>query len=328
MNKVVFSGIQPTGVVHLGNFLGAIANWVSLQNEAEASYFCLVDLHAITANNFDPKKLQKDIFQNLAIYLACGLDPKKAIIFQQSDVSAHSELEWILNIVTSTGELKRMTQYKEKGAGSDITNAGLFNYPILQAADILLYKANLVPVGEDQSQHLELARIIARRFNNRFGKIFIEPETYTTATKRVMALHNPHVKMSKSISSSFISLLDPPEIVKKRIEGAVTDSTKDASGAGGKNLMLLVESLAPQPIALKYKSAAQRNEISYSELKQDLISAINAFIAPIKDKSEKLINQQTMLENILSEGAKKANQTAKSTLEEVRKAIGMLNKRV
>lgn len=323
MKNIVFSGIQPTGIVHLGNYLGAISNWVKLQDEVEKSYFCLVDLHAITANSFDPKKIQNDILQNLAIYLSCGLDPKKATIFKQSDVKAHSELGWILNIVTHMGELQRMTQYKEKTNGQKNIKAGLFNYPILQAADILLYQANLVPVGEDQHQHIELARIICRRFNNKFGKVFTIPQEYSTETKRVMALNNPSIKMSKSIANSYISLLDSPQTVKSRFDQAVTDSTKDASGIGGTNLMILLNSFAKPEIIKKHQDDKKNNQISYKELKQDLTNAINEFLMPIIEKTNQFLNKKRLLEDILADGAKKAEIPANKTLNEVFIKLGL-----
>lgn len=328
MKKIVFSGIQPSGIIHIGNYLGAIKNWVILQDEVDEAYFCIVDYHAITANNFDAREIQKNIYANLAIYLAAGLDPKKAVIFQQSDLSEHTELTWILNIVTNIGELGRMTQYKDKAEGKDIVNAGLLNYPILMASDILLYKANLVPVGEDQEQHLELARIIARRFNNKFGKIFIEPQGYITKGARVMALNNPEKKMSKSIANSYIALTDSPEIIKKRVMSAISDSNTNGTSAGGRNLMLLLEYFADKNIYQKHLDAASRNELSYSELKKDLSEAIINELIPLQKKIKYWLENKPLMENILIDGARRAKIQASQTLSQTRSAIGLSEKRI
>ena len=328
MKKIIFSGIQPNSVIHLGNYLGAIANWVKLQNEVDESYFCIVDYHAITANNFDKAQLQNNIYANLAIYLALGIDPTKAVIFQQSDVSEHTELEWILNIVTNLGELNRMTQFKDKSNDKDTVNCGLFNYPILQAADILLYKANMIPVGEDQLQHIELARVIARRFNNRFGNIFPEPQSLTTKTAKIMALNDATKKMSKSIAGSYITLTDSPDTIRKRIASAVTDSGRDASGPGARNLLLLLEHFGTKEIHQQHLDSASRNELSYSKLKSDLSDAIIDHLKPINAKINDYLDNKAQLDNILNDGAKRAKAKAFKTFDEVRSAIGLGEKRV
>lgn len=328
MKKIVFSGIQPSGVIHIGNYLGAIKNWVKLQNEADESYFCIVDYHAITAQSFEPLKFQETISTNLAIYLACGLDPQKAIIFQQSDVSEHTELAWILNSQTMMGELNRMTQYKEKTEGQESSNVGLFDYPVLQAADILLYNTNLVPVGEDQIQHIELTRDIARRFNHKFADIFIEPKPYVTETSRIMALNNPNRKMSKSLEGSYIALTDTADMIKKHIQAAVTDSARDGSGPGAKNLLLLLSHFADDQTITKYKTAAANNELTYRELKADLAEAIIEFIEPLQTKINSFLADQGQLEEILTQGSQKAQTVAITTLNQVRAALGLSKKRI
>lgn len=328
MAKIIFSGIQPSGVIHLGNYLGAIKNWVALQEEADQSYYCIVDYHALTNPKYDPKIIQDTIYTNLAIYLACGLDPKKSVIFQQSDLSEHTELAWILNSVTAVGELKRMTQYKDKGAGQETASAGLFDYPVLQASDILLYKANIVPVGEDQTQHLEITRIIARRFNQKYKKIFTIPQSHITSNARIMALNDPTKKMSKSIPNSHICIQDSPEIIKKRIMSAVTDSSRDGSGPGAKNLLLLLDNFGSDQIKKKHHEAAKNNDLSYQLLKQDLADAIIQFSTPIAHSVKKYLNDKTELEKILTNGADSARPIASQTLSEARQAIGLKEKRV
>ena len=220
MKKIIFSGVQPTGIAHIGNYLGAIKNWVKLQNEYN-SIFCIVDLHAITVPQ-DPQKLRKAVLEMAAIYIAAGIDPKKSVIFVQSHVPEHSELAWLLNTITKIPELEWMTQFKDKSQQhKDKVNVGLFDYPVLMAADILLYKTDAVPVGEDQKQHIELARSLARRFNNLYGKSFTVPQPLINKeTARIMGLDNPLKKMSKSSANlnNYISLTDSPTIIRQKIK--------------------------------------------------------------------------------------------------------------
>jgi tryptophanyl-tRNA synthetase len=224
----IFSGIRPTGGLHIGNYLGAMKQWIALQ-ETNECVFCIVDLHAITTP-YNPKELQKNILETTAVYLAAGINPEKSIIFVQSEVKEHTELAWLLGTITPIGELSRMTQFKEKSKKhKDYINAGLFNYPVLMASDILLYKAQAVPVGKDQEQHVELTRTIAKKFNQKFGAIFPEPETILPKTgAKIMSLTEPKKKMSKSDDpKSYISLFDSPEDITKKIMSAETDSGKE-----------------------------------------------------------------------------------------------------
>src|SRR5919202_6692032 len=233
----VFSGVQPSGNLHLGNYLGALKNWVSIQDLYE-NYFCIVDLHAITVPQ-DPKVLRQKVREVAAVYLAVGLDPEKSVIFRQSRVSGHAELAWLLNCVARVGELSRMTQFKDKArkGGAEAASVGLYDYPVLMAADILLYNAHLVPVGEDQRQHLELTRTLARRFNHTYGETFVVPEPMILRTgARVMALDAPTEKMSKSSPrpASYISTLDEPDTIRRKTRRAVTDSGTEITAAPDK----------------------------------------------------------------------------------------------
>src|SRR5215210_7729182 len=251
----VFSGIQPSGTSHLGTYLGALRNWVSLQNDYE-SYFCIVDLHAITVPQ-DPKVLRANVREMAAIFLAVGLAPERAVIFRQSRVSEHTELGWLLNCIARVGELSRMTQFKDKAqrGGAESASVGLYDYPVLQAADILLYNAHLVPVGEDQRQHLELSRTLARRFNGLYGETFVVPEPMILEVgARVMALDDPAQKMSKSspTPAGYIALLDEPDTIRRKIRRAVTDSGTEIAARPEKpaitNLLGIYAALTGRPI--------------------------------------------------------------------------------
>src|SRR3989344_266273 len=243
--KTILSGIQPSGELHLGNYLGAIKQWVELQQDSTA-YFCIVDLHAITVP-YSPAELSERVLATAAIYLACGVDPEKSVIFIQSHVPAHAELAWLLGTTTPLGELNRMTQFKDKAAKQGTETLGLFAYPVLQAADILLYQADLVPVGEDQIQHLELARDIAKRFNNKFGEVFTVPKAHVNKnTARIMSLTEPTKKMSKSDNArSYIALTDEPDTIRKKIASAVTETKPgfsfERSGPAVKNLLAIYQ---------------------------------------------------------------------------------------
>lgn len=328
MKKIAFSGIQPTGIVHIGNYLGAIKNWVEIQEEYD-SIFCVVDLHAITVPQ-DPKKLTENTYKMIAIMLASGIDPNKSTIFIQSHISAHAELTWILNTISHMGELNRMTQYKEKSEKfkSDLASVGLFDYPILMAADILLYNTDIVPVGEDQKQHVELTRDLSNRFNSQFGATFKIPNPVIRKEgARIMGLDNPEKKMSKSAESeyNYIALTDSPEVIKKKISRAVTDSKStiefDPKRPGLHNLITIYQlfaEVAPPQIEKKYQGKG------YAEFKKDLAEVIIDKLAPFQKKYEKLITDKKYLLDVAKSGAKIANSIAEKKVKEVKDKIGLI----
>lgn len=325
--KVLFSGIKPSGELTLGNYLGAIKNWVKLQDEYD-SYFCVVDLHAITVKQ-EPKDLRARTLQILATYIAAGIDPDKCTLFIQSHVPAHSEGAWLLNCYTYMGELSRMTQYKDKSQklGESIS-AGLFNYPVLMAADILLYNTDLVPVGKDQKQHLELARDIAERFNNLYSPTFKIPEAYIpTSGAKIMDLQDPLKKMSKSEDNpnGYILLNDSPDVIKKKISRAVTDSigvvnyTDEQPGV--KNLINIISAITnrePEDIVKDYEGQG------YAKLKQDVADIVVEEIKPIQDRVNQILSDKAYLESIYKKGAEKANYVANKTLRKMQRKIGFI----
>lgn len=328
--KVIFSGIQPSGSLTLGNYLGSIKSWVNLQDEYE-TYFCIVDLHAITVKQ-EPKDLRAKTLEVLAIYVASGIDPEKNTIFIQSHVPAHSEACWILNCSTYMGELSRMTQFKDKsrryeGQGQSI-GAGLFTYPVLMAADILLYDADLVPVGIDQKQHLELSRTIAERFNSIYSPTFTVPDGYyPKAGAKIMDLQDPTKKMSKSSDNpnTFILVMDPPEVIRKKISRAVTDSvgvvnyTDDQPGIKNLiNIMSSITGLTPEEIVAKYEGKG------YGEFKKDVAEVIVGELAPVQEKVKALLADKKSLEAIYKQGAEKANYTANKMLRKMQKKVGFI----
>ncbi len=321
----IFSGIQPTGNLHIGNYLGAIKQWVELQEQNEC-IFCIVDLHALTSP-FDPEEMKKSILEKAVIYLAAGINPEKSIIFVQSSVQEHSELAWILNTITPLGELKRMTQYKEKSKKFEKNlNAGLMNYPVLMAADILLYQTELVPVGKDQEQHVELTRIIARKFNKRFGKTFKIPESRLPKTgAKIMSLTEPNKKMSKSDKpATRINIFDEPEEIKKKIMAAKTDNQKTikydpVKKPGISNLLSIYGLFKDEPIKM-----IEKRFKTYKELKSELANLLILKLEPLRRKRKELIGREAYVKEILSSGAKKANIIAESTIKEVREKIGII----
>ncbi|MCM8709885.1 tryptophan--tRNA ligase [Clostridium sp. SYSU_GA19001] len=325
--KVIFSGIQPSGELTLGNYLGAIKNWVKLQDEYEC-YFCVVDLHAITVKQ-EPKNLRARTLEVMSIYIAAGIDPQKNTIFIQSHVPAHCEAAWLLNCYTYMGELGRMTQFKDKSQryGESIS-AGLYNYPVLMAADILLYQTDLVPVGSDQKQHLELARDIAVRFNNTYSETFVVPEPYIAQNgARIMSLQDPAKKMSKSDDNpnSYILVMDPPEVIRKKINRAVTDSIGVVKYSdeqpGVKNLMTILSTITGQSfedIEKKYEGQG------YAQFKKDVAEAIITELEPIQKKVKELLENKAYLESIYKAGAEKANYVATKTLRKMQKKIGFI----
>jgi tryptophanyl-tRNA synthetase len=323
MKQRIFSGIQPSGNLHIGNYLGAIKNWVKLQ-ESYDSIFCVVDMHAITVPQ-DPEELNKKTIEVAKIYLASGIDPRKCSLFVQSHVQEHAELMWILNTLVKIAELQRMTQFKDKSEKSGI-GAGLLNYPILMAADILLYDTNLVPVGEDQLQHIEIARTLAKRFNQKFGNTFIVPEPYITKEgMRIMGLDDPTKKMSKSASSeyNYIALSDSEEDVRRKIKKAVTDSGSEIVYSEDKpalmnliNIYSLLSEIPTKEIENKYKGK------NYAEFKDDLANVVIEFLKPFQEKMKELSDDKVL--EILREGAEKVRPVARKKLDEVKKKIGFI----
>lgn len=322
--KTVFSGIQPTGNLHLGNYLGAIRNWIDLQN-THRCIFGVMNLHAITLPQ-DPKELEQNVLEAAATYIACGLDPKKSTIFVQSEVAEHVELAWVLGTLTPLGWLDRMTQFKDKKNSNE--NLGLYAYPALMAADILLYKSDLVPVGEDQKQHLELTRDIAGAFNRRFDcEYFKLPEPMILKeVKRIMSLQDGAKKMSKSEESeiSRINLIDSPEQIVKKIKKAKTDSlatlTYDEARPEIYNLLNIFSAITeknPQEIAKEYENSG------YGKFKNDLADALVAKLAPIQTELTRLKTDQFYLKRILSEGREAASEIAKKTKKEVFEIVGL-----
>lgn len=330
MSRVV-SGIQPSGTLHIGNYVGAIRQFVELQDKYECFFF-VADLHALT-EPYDPKEYPKRILDLVATYLAAGLDPKKCILFRQSRIPEHVELGWLLNTIASMGQLERMTQYKEKSAqAKGAVNVGLFNYPVLMAADILIYKPDFVPVGEDQRQHLEFTRDVAQRFNSRFGKTFPLPKPLFTSGARIMALNDPTKKMSKSVEGSYIGILEGPKSIEKKVLSAVTDvgPRKAVSGQrsavmspGVQNLFTLVEIFSPKKTYALLKGDYERGTLQYSELKKTLTHDVNRTLEPIREKYQALIKKPDYLNDILEGGAKKARPIAQKTLSEVKQKMGL-----
>ncbi|MDD3284827.1 MAG: tryptophan--tRNA ligase [Patescibacteria group bacterium] len=382
--KILFSGIQPTGEIHIGNYLGAIKNWVELQNSGNYNcIYSIVDLHAITID-YDSKKYQDIILDLAATLIACGIDPKKSILFVQSNVKEHTELCWLLNTITPVAELQRMTQFKDKSginilmqnrnkliheaqcqfeeldkdAIKDSTNVkvnknkyiklleaitknyfqkdleektfneskiGLLDYPVLMASDILLYNAEVVPVGYDQSQHLELTNMILRKFNNKFGEYFKKVNPYITTGAKIMALNDPEKKMSKSISGSYISLSDTPDEIRKKISRAVTDSNPSGEMSHGvKNLFDLLLFFEARDIHDKFLKQYKNKIIKYSELKSELADVIIKKLEPIQYKKKELLKNPKKLKSILDDGAKQAQKIASKNILEIKRKMGLI----
>ncbi len=322
----IFSGIRPTGELHIGNYLGAIKQWINLQNENEC-IFCIVDLHAITTP-YQTKELQKNVINQAIDYLALGLNPEKCIFLIQSHVKEHSELAWILGTITPIGELQRMTQYKEKSKKhKKYINAGLLNYPILMAADILLYQTEVVPVGEDQKQHVELARTIAKKFNNTFGETFKIPEVKLNENgAKIMSLSNPKSKMSKTDEGQgCIDLFENPEVIKKKIMSAVTDNEKiikyNKTKKPGISNLLTIYSLLEN---ITIKEAEERMEKkSYSQFKKITTELVIDYLDPLRKKKAELQSREVYVKEILTQGAKRAETIAQLTMADVKKKTGL-----
>ena len=321
----VFSGVQPTGNIHLGNYLGALKQFVELQDDHECIY-CIVDLHAITVEQ-DPEELKEHILDVAALYLAIGIDPKKSIVFVQSTVPGHTELSWLLTCSSYTGELSRMTQFKDKGKGKESAPTGLFMYPVLMAADILLYDTDIVPVGIDQKQHIELTRDLCNRVNNKYGETFVLPEgRYLKEGAKIMALDEPTKKMSKSAENelSRISLLDDEAKIKKAIMRATTDSDgtikfDQENKPGISNLMNIYTAfsdLSIEDIEKKYEGKG------YGDFKKDLVEILVNGLAPMKQRFEEIRYSDELIE-ILKDGAKRANAIAEKVVERTKKNMGV-----
>ncbi|MEZ4223406.1 MAG: tryptophan--tRNA ligase [Polyangiaceae bacterium] len=324
----IFSGMQPTGTgeLHLGNYLGALSNWVRLTNEGKhEAIFCVVDSHSTTVE-YDAKEMPRRVFGTALSYLAAGLDPDRCILFVQSQVPEHTELAWYLGTVTALGDLNRMTQFKDKSEQNQSNvNAGLFTYPILMAADILVYKATAVPVGEDQVQHLELSREICRRFNRRFGDIFPEPKAMLTKTSRIMGLDGK-TKMSKSRGNS-IDLFDSPKSVEKKLKSAFTDEQKLRLGDPGRpeicNVFTMHTALTAEETVVEIGSNCRSGALGCGDCKKQLTESINRELEPIQARAEALRREPKRVLEILQDGGAAARKIAANTLEEVRDAMGL-----
>lgn len=322
--QTLVSGIRASSNPHIGNYLGAIKQFIQLQdNDQLERFYFIADLHSLTTP-FEKKELRKNTFDVAATYLALGLDPKKSTLFLQSQIAEHSELAWIFECITPLGELYRMTQYKEKSAQhKDSINSGLLNYPVLMAADVLLYKADLVPVGEDQVQHVELARIIARKFNNQFGKTFPEPKAVLTKAARVKSLTNPEKKMSKT-GDTPIYISDSPAEIKSKLKKAVTASDASGKSAGVQNLMNLLAEFGSEDQVKYFEQAMAENTIKYSELKEVLAENISDHFAIFREQRQDLLANPQKLDETLAAGAQKASTVAKETMREVKEKVGLL----
>jgi tryptophanyl-tRNA synthetase len=322
----VFSGIQPTGDKHFGNYSGGFRQYAATQEIADA-FFCIVDLHSITVE-FEPDDLRERTLDLAAMLFATGLDPDRSTVFVQSHVTAHAEAAWLLSAVTSFGELRRMTQFKEKGEQHEFVSAGLFTYPVLMAGDILLYQTDVVPIGDDQRQHLELARDIAERFNSRFGETFKLPEgRYPEVGARIMDLQEPERKMSTTLGTpqGTLSLLDPPDVLAKKVKSAVTDSGREVRRGRGKegianliDIMSVATGEEPKAIESRYDGAG------YGQFKSDVAEAVVALVEPIQGRYRDLRSDVPELQRLLGIGAEKARETSAPTLEQMYERMGFV----
>ena len=325
MSKVVFSGIQPSGNLHIGNYIGAISQWVKMQDSTD-SIFCIVDLHAITVPQ-DPKELKEKVLEVAALYLASGINPEKSKIFIQSENPNHTSLAWILNTITPFGQLERMTQFKDKSEKHE-ANAGLFDYPVLMAADILLYSTDEVPVGEDQKQHIELTRDLAEKFNKKFGETFKLPvPVISKETARIMSLQNPANKMSKSDNDPLgtINLLDSEEQIREKIKKAVTDSnssiSRDKGGEGISNLLSIYSAFKNQDLNKTYDEVEGK---SYGEFKSLLADLVVKRLLEIQKKYHEIRSDETSLRKVLDEGRDFAIEKSSQTLQIVKEKVGLI----
>ncbi len=325
MKARVLSGVQPTGNLHIGNYLGALGNWVKIQHEYE-SIFCIVDLHAITVHQ-EPEELRSKILELAALFLAAGIDPEQSSIVVQSAVPAHAELAWMLTCVTPMGWLGRMTQFKAKSAAQETIGDGLFQYPVLMAADILLYQAAIVPVGEDQSQHLELTRDIAQRFNSIYGDTFTMPATKLPVVgARIMGLDDPTVKMSKSATGAghAIAMLDPPEKIRKTIMRATTDSNPAVdyanAGAGVRNLLDIFQAFSGWN---GERMSGHFNGMRYGDLKKQVAEVVVANLEPFQKRYREIVLEPGYVQDVLRKGAERVTPIANATVELVKRRMGL-----
>lgn len=326
--KIVYSGIQPSGALTIGNYLGALRNFPALQ-EAYQCIYCVVDMHAITVAQ-QPAQLRKRTLDLIALYMACGVDPENAILYVQSHVPEHVELAWVLNTITSVGQLNRMTQFKDKSQKQKEIYAGLLNYPVLMAADILLYQTELVPVGEDQRQHIELTRDIAERFNTRYSPTFKIPEIMAPKVgARIMSLQNPKAKMSKSDAdeNAYILILDEPDAIRRKIKRAVTDSEGKVvysdSQPGVKNLLDIYASfrgISPEAAEREFASSG------YGALKEGVAEAVVEGLEPVQTRYKEIREDKALLESVCKEGAQRASYLAQKTLRKVYRKVGFVQK--
>lgn len=322
---VIFSGIQPTGNLHIGNYLGAVKNWVELQNSGKYDcFFSIVDYHSLTGD-MDAETRRAQITLTAAELLAAGIDPAKSTLFVQSHVSEHTELGWIFTTLTPIAELERMTQFKDKSQRQvKNINTGLLSYPILQAADILLYHGMLVPVGQDQVQHIELTRNIARWFNKRYGEYFPETKPLLTDIPKVMSLLEPTKKMSKSLGEGHvIELVDTPEVIEKKLKKAVTATEGGGAAPGVTNLLLLLEKFGEKGVLEKFVAAEKAGTILFGDLKKAVGSALITSFAEFRSRRESLLKHPKKIEKILTDGAIQSTRVAAKTMKEVRKLIGV-----
>jgi len=321
--QILTSGVRASSEPHIGNYLGALKQFIDYQDVHDCTFF-IVDLHTLTTP-FEPKELRRNILEVAADYLALGLDPEKSTIYVQSHVPEHSELAWIFSCITPLGELYRMTQFKDKSedVSKESINAGLLTYPVLMAADILVNKGEVVPVGEDQVQHIELARVIARKFNARFGKTFPEPKPLLTEAKRVMSLTNPDKKMSKT-GGEGILLSDSPEDIKKKLRKAVTATDAKGKSKGVENLFSLLREFGTKEQIQFFEDAYKNNTIKFSELKDVLAEDIANYFAPFRERRKELLENPEVIARALADGAEKARERARETMMEVKKKIGLL----
>ena len=322
----IFSGIQPTGDPHFGNFSGGFRQYAATQEQGGDAFYCIVDLHAITIP-YDPPALRKGTLDMGAMLFATGLDPDRSTVFAQSHVTAHGEAAWLLSAVTSYGQLGRMTQFKEKAEEHEFVSAGLFTYPVLMAGDILLYQADIVPIGDDQRQHLELARDVAQRFNSRFGETFVVPEgVYPVEGARVMNLQEPNMKMSKSRGSAqgTVLMLDPPDVIRKKFRSAVTDSGTDVRHApdekpGVSNLIEIMSVATGESFA---DIESRYDGSGYGTFKADVAEAVVDLLRPIQSRYEEIRSDEPELRRLLGVGAEKARAASAPTLEAIYERMG------
>jgi tryptophanyl-tRNA synthetase len=325
MKKRVFSGVQPSGNLHIGNYLGALKSWVQIQRDYEC-IFGIVDLHAVTVYQ-NPPELKAKILETAALFLACGIDPQESTIVVQSSVPAHTELSWMLTCVTPVGWLERMTQYKAKSQAQETVGSGLLQYPVLMAADILLYQAAIVPVGDDQSQHLELTRDIAQRFNSLYGDTFVVPATHLPLVgARVMGLDEPDKKMSKSASGSghAVGLLDPPEVARKKIMRATTDSNPavdlETMGPGVRNLLAIHQAFTGWD---NEQMRAHFDGMRYGDLKKTVAEAVVESLRPIQKRFNEIMTEEGYLDSVLKQGMERVSPIAQNTVNLVKERMGL-----